>query len=104
LLHVERLITLLGASYHSNLTRKRSLLLTPDNNLNGPKMAKAKEWGIPVVNVGWLWKVISESDEDIDIGPWSGGPTCNTLTFRRSSLSFGQIYLGRGKQWFKSLM
>jgi hypothetical protein len=37
-------------------------------------MLKAKEWGIPVVNVGWLWEVISQGSEEIDIGVWSDRP------------------------------
>ena len=74
LLHIERLLTLLGAHYYNNLTRKRSLLLTPGNEMNGPKILKAKEWGIPVVNVGWLWEVISRGSEEVDIGIWSDGP------------------------------
>src|SRR5436190_18063385 len=74
LLHVERLLTLLGANYYDTLTRKRSLLLTPANQINGLKMLKAKEWGIPVVNVGWLWEVISQGPEVVDVGYWSDGP------------------------------
>ena len=34
-------------------------------------MLKAKEWGIPVVNVGWLWEVIARGPENVDIGMWS---------------------------------
>jgi hypothetical protein len=75
LLHIERLITLLGAQYYSNLTRKRSLLLTPDRSVKGQKMIKAKEWGIPVVSVGWLWEVISRGSDEVKIGPWSERPT-----------------------------
>jgi twin BRCT domain/BRCA1 C Terminus (BRCT) domain len=75
LLHIERLITLLGAQYYSNLTRKRSLLLTPDHSVKGQKMTKAKDWGIPVVSVGWLWEVISRGSDEVKIGPWSERPT-----------------------------
>jgi hypothetical protein len=69
LLHVEKLITLLGAHYYDNLTRKRSLLLIPDKGMNGTKVLKAREWGIPIVHVSWLWEVISRGSE-IDIDPW----------------------------------
>ena len=61
----------MGAHYYSNLTRKRSLLLTPDNQIAGQKLLKAKEWAIPVVNVGWLWEVIARGSEDVDIDMWS---------------------------------
>jgi hypothetical protein len=74
LLHVERLITLLGADYYRNLTRRRSLLLTPENEISGQKILKAKEWKVPVVRVGWLWQVISRGDEDVRIGPWCDRP------------------------------
>jgi DNA replication regulator DPB11 len=71
LLHIERLIALLGAHYYSNLTRKRSLLLTPDHMVKGQKMVKANEWEVPVVSVGWLWEVISRGSDEVEIGPWS---------------------------------
>jgi len=61
---------LLGADYYDALTRKRSLLLIQDG-ASGPKIAKAKQWGIPVVKVGWLWAVISQGEGPVDIAPWS---------------------------------
>jgi BRCA1 C Terminus (BRCT) domain len=39
--------------------------------LEGPKLLKAKEWGVPIVTVGWLWEVISKGSEVVGIGPWS---------------------------------
>src|SRR5579859_5827325 len=63
LLHLEKLIVLMGGDYYGSLTRNRSLLLTSDNQVGGQKLAKAKEWGIPVVNVGWFWNVIAQSNE-----------------------------------------
>ena len=66
---MEQLIVLMGGDYYANLTRKRSLLLTTDNQLGGPKLTKAKEWGIPVVNIGWFWNVIARSEE-ADLSPW----------------------------------
>jgi hypothetical protein len=72
---VEQLITLLGADFYNNLTRKRSLLLTPDDRLKGPKQLKAKEWGVPIVNVEWLWQVIHRGEEEVDITPWCNGPS-----------------------------
>jgi hypothetical protein len=73
LLHVEQLILLMGGDYYSTLTRKRSLLLTTDNQLGGPKLVKAKEWGIPVINIGWFWNVIARAEE-ADITPWCDQP------------------------------
>jgi len=75
LLHVEKLITLLGAHYYDNLTRKRSLLLIPDKEMNGPKVLKAREWGIPIVHVSWLWEVISRGSDEIDILSWCDNPS-----------------------------
>ena len=66
---MEQLIRLMGGDYYSTLTRKRSLLLTTDNQLGGPKLVKAKEWGIPVINIGWFWNVIARAEE-ADITPW----------------------------------
>lgn len=77
--HVEKLISLIGAQYYVNLTRKRSLLLTPDVQIKGPKTIRAREWGIPVVNVNWLWEVLSRGDEDVGIGPYCDGHTSITL-------------------------
>jgi hypothetical protein len=74
LLHVEQLITLLGADFYNNLTRKRSLLLTPDDQTKGSKQLKAKEWGVPIVNVEWLWEVIRQGEEEVDIAPWCDRP------------------------------
>jgi BRCA1 C Terminus (BRCT) domain/twin BRCT domain len=74
LLHVERLISLVGADYYQNLTRRRSLLLTPDIEISGQKMLKAKEWNIPIVRVGWLWQVTSRGGEQVDIAPWCDHP------------------------------
>jgi DNA replication regulator DPB11 len=71
LLHIERLIELLGAQFYNTLTRKRSLLLCPDRSIAGTKTIKAKEWGIPIVSVDWFWEVISNGDEEVDISTWS---------------------------------
>ena len=76
----------MGAHYYSNLTRKRSLLLTPDNQIAGPKMLKAKEWGIPVVNVGWLWDVTARGPEVVDVGMWSDRQVGISLISRFSPL------------------
>jgi twin BRCT domain/BRCA1 C Terminus (BRCT) domain len=84
LLHIERLITLLGAQYFNNLTRKRSLLLTPDRNVKGQKTIKAKDWGIPVVSLGWLWEVISRGSDEVEIGPWSERPAGSSPAKKKS--------------------
>jgi hypothetical protein len=73
LLHLEQLIVLMGGDYYANLTRKRSLLLTVDNQLGGPKLVKAREWRIPVVNIGWFWNVIAVPEE-VDPSPWCDHP------------------------------
>lgn len=87
LLHIEKLITLLGAHFYDNLTRKRSLLLIPDKEIDGPKTKKAKEWGIPIVHVSWLWEVISRGNEDVDIDSWCDNPSSfPSLTNLNSSL------------------
>ena len=90
LLHIERLIVVLGAQYYSSLTRKRSLLLTPDRNVNGQKIIKAKDWDIPVVNVGWLWEVISRGSDGVEIGPWSERPA-GSLSAKKSPLTVTEL-------------
>ena len=73
LLHIERLIPLLGGDYYKSLTRKRSLLLIQDE-ASGHKIRKALQWRVPVVKVGWLWEVILQGDNIVDIGPWCKNP------------------------------
>ena len=82
LLHLGKLIVLMGGDYYESLTRNRSLLLTPDNQVGGQKVTKAKEWGIPVVNVGWFWNVVGHSDE-ADLAPWCEGPVGTHIYVRQ---------------------
>jgi hypothetical protein len=74
LLHVERLIALVGADYYTTMTRRRSILLTPEIEISGQKMMKAKEWNVPVVRIGWLYEVIRQGDEEVNIAPWCDHP------------------------------
>src|SRR5277367_54952 len=90
LLHIEKLITLLGAHYYDNLTRKRSILLIPDKEIDGPKAMKAREWGIPIVHVSWLWEVISRGGDNVDIDSWCDNPS-STPSFMIFILSVGLV-------------
>ena len=67
---MEKLISLLGGQYYPHLTRMRSLLLVPEKGTRGQKVLKAREWDIPVVEVGWLWEVISSGNGEVDFAPW----------------------------------
>jgi len=36
---------------------------------------KAREWGIPIVHVSWLWEVISRGSDEVDIDLWCDNPS-----------------------------
>lgn len=53
LLHVEKLIPLLGASLDETFTRQTNLLVSKPNS---SKFRFALKWNIPIVKVEWLWE------------------------------------------------
>lgn len=52
LLHLQKLVTLLGANFHPTLTMKRDLLVS--NTRIGQKFTSAKKWGVRIVSADWL--------------------------------------------------
>ncbi|PRT52469.1 S-M checkpoint control protein rad4 [Wickerhamiella sorbophila] len=53
LLHLTRLIPLVGGDFCATLTSQRDLLIsTPDSN----KFKHAQSWDIPIVNERWIWQ------------------------------------------------
>lgn len=53
LLHLTRLIPLVGAEFCASLTPQRDILIsTPDSN----KFKHAQSWDLPIVNEKWIWQ------------------------------------------------
>ena len=56
LLHVSKLVKLMGASYEEVLTQQASVLICDDpQNANVDKLRHTREWGVPAVSADWLW-------------------------------------------------
>ncbi|KAI5119449.1 hypothetical protein M0805_008386 [Coniferiporia weirii] len=55
-----RLIKAIGATVTDQLSRRNTHLICPCGS--GLKFAKAREWGIPVVNLEWLYKTVTTGE------------------------------------------
>lgn len=56
LLHLSKLVVLMGASYDEYLTSKASVLVCNDpQTASHEKLRHASEWGIPAVSADWFW-------------------------------------------------
>lgn len=56
LLHLSKLVDLMGASYDEYLTPKASVLICNDpRTASHEKLRHTSEWGIPAVSADWLW-------------------------------------------------
>ncbi|KMU85790.1 rad4 [Coccidioides immitis H538.4] len=55
LLHVSKLVTLLGATYDEYFTQKASVLICNTTKPNSEKLRHAQQWNIPAVLADWLW-------------------------------------------------
>jgi len=56
LLHLSKLVELMGASYDEYLTSKASVLICNDpQSASHDKLRHAAEWGIPALSADWLW-------------------------------------------------
>ncbi|KAG8903637.1 hypothetical protein FRB99_002912 [Tulasnella sp. 403] len=53
--HIQRLCSTLGITVPPVFSRKTTHLICP--NKQGPKYEKAVAWGIPVVDLEWLWNI-----------------------------------------------
>jgi DNA replication regulator DPB11 len=56
LLHLRKLVELMGATYGDYLTQKASVLICNDpQTASIEKLRHTTEWGVPAVSAGWLW-------------------------------------------------
>lgn len=56
LLHLSKLVTLMGASYDEYLTPKASVLICNEpETASLDKLRHTAEWGVPAVSAEWLW-------------------------------------------------
>ncbi|OQD86743.1 hypothetical protein PENANT_c007G02597 [Penicillium antarcticum] len=56
LLHVRKLVMLMGATYGDYLTEKASILICNDpQTASLDKLRHTAEWGVPAVSADWLW-------------------------------------------------
>ncbi|THC88890.1 hypothetical protein EYZ11_011659 [Aspergillus tanneri] len=59
LLHLSKLVDLIGASYNEYLTSSASVLVCNDSaTVNQDKLRHTYEWGVPAVTANWLWDSI----------------------------------------------
>ncbi|PGH27660.1 hypothetical protein AJ80_00674 [Polytolypa hystricis UAMH7299] len=63
LLHVSKLVDLMGATYDEYLTSKASVLLCNTNSPNSEKLRHVHEWGIPAVIADWLWISVQTGEQ-----------------------------------------
>ncbi|GES63871.1 subunit of DNA polymerase II [Aspergillus terreus] len=59
LLHLSKLVNLIGASYNEYLTPSASILVCNNAGpVNNEKLRHTQEWGVPAVSAEWLWDSI----------------------------------------------
>ncbi|PWY94150.1 subunit of DNA polymerase II [Aspergillus sclerotioniger CBS 115572] len=59
LLHLSKLVNLIGATYHEYLTPNASILIcNGTGSVNPDKLRHTQEWGVPTVSADWLWASI----------------------------------------------
>ncbi|BCR89974.1 BRCT domain protein [Aspergillus chevalieri] len=64
LLHLSKLVNLIGASYNEYMTQSSSVLVCNDpRSVNQDKLRHASEWGVPAVSGDWLWDSIQASNK-----------------------------------------
>ncbi|PYI00678.1 subunit of DNA polymerase II [Aspergillus sclerotiicarbonarius CBS 121057] len=68
LLHLSKLVNLIGATYHEYLTPNASILVcNGSGSVNPDKLRHTQEWGVPAVSADWLWSSIrSEQKQPVD--------------------------------------
>ncbi|KAF2743589.1 hypothetical protein M011DRAFT_451157 [Sporormia fimetaria CBS 119925] len=62
LLHVAKVVALLGATYDEYLTTKTSVLVSNATTINPTKLKYVTEKGIPTVKATWLWDCLRTGD------------------------------------------
>ncbi|CAG8258125.1 unnamed protein product [Penicillium salamii] len=56
LLHLRKVVELMGATYGDFLTQKASVLICKDpQTASSDKLRHTSEWGVPAVSADWLW-------------------------------------------------
>ncbi|KAL3474143.1 BRCT domain-containing protein [Aspergillus californicus] len=71
LLHLSKLVGLVGATYHEYLTPKATVLLcNQSTSINPEKLRHTNEWGVPAVTADWLWNSI-RLEKKQPYGPYS---------------------------------
>ncbi|KAF4571183.1 hypothetical protein EYR36_008512 [Pleurotus pulmonarius] len=88
---VKRLAKALGILVSPNFSRRSTHLLCPAGI--GAKFEKAKEWGIPVVNMGWL-ECIAKTGKIIPVSGFEVGPGG---AIEEAVLDSGKTNKGKGK-------
>ncbi|CEL03506.1 hypothetical protein ASPCAL04660 [Aspergillus calidoustus] len=64
LLHLSKLVTLVGATYNEYLTPTASVLICNNSaSLNHDKLRHTHEWGVPTVTADWLWASIRNEEK-----------------------------------------
>ncbi|KAI9838239.1 MAG: hypothetical protein M1837_002513 [Sclerophora amabilis] len=58
LMHISKVVKLMGAVYDEYLSPRASVLVCNDNLTNKEKLDHALEWSVPAVSVNWLWDMI----------------------------------------------
>ncbi|KAF2126463.1 hypothetical protein P153DRAFT_369177 [Dothidotthia symphoricarpi CBS 119687] len=75
LLHVTRVVTLMGATYDEQTSRKVSVMVCSTRNPNVQKLKFATDYRIPAVHATWLWECVRTGQ----LQPY-GDYMLNTLT------------------------
>lgn len=89
LLHLSRLIPVLGGQFCETLTAQRDVLISTKTS---NKFKHAQSWDIPIVNENWLWEC-ARKGELVDLAKFVlEGSTCTSLA-RRLSTSNNQPIL-----------
>ncbi|OLL21835.1 S-M checkpoint control protein rad4 [Neolecta irregularis DAH-3] len=57
-LHIKKILIRLGFRFEESLNRRRSLLILNETSKKSQKAQKAKEWGVRIVQVSWLWDTL----------------------------------------------
>ncbi|KAL6237256.1 hypothetical protein BDW75DRAFT_89551 [Aspergillus navahoensis] len=64
LLHLSKLVNLVGATYNEYLKSTASVLIcNTSTSLNQEKLRHAHEWGVPAVTADWLWTSIRQEEK-----------------------------------------
>ncbi|KAL4802147.1 BRCT domain-containing protein [Aspergillus unguis] len=68
LLHLSKLVNLVGATYNEYLKPTASVLVCNEStSINHEKLRHTQEWGVPAVTAEWLWASIrQEKKQDFD--------------------------------------